>query len=149
MPYVLSDNEYEDFRAMRRLWRVGGGGVPAGPNGDTTRKFRDAPLWAKIVDYEVETVGIWNYSLDLYPYLDAPTAIPGGAGVGGRNSFECDSTSAFRSGYDIVTSGAVCGDIIGTANIPVGLWVQIVDYQVIAGNLLYVFSVRNDPTFQE
>lgn len=148
--HTLSTRQAEDLRRIRSIVLGDGGtGGTAAPNARGQADRAMIGKWAQISDYDDDGTGVerTNYAVDVLESYGSTSILS--SGLPARNSFEKDNTSSTRAGYTIVSSSPQCGDIIGIERLPVGLRVQIVDVWYESGAARLIFSVRNDPRFQE
>jgi hypothetical protein len=119
------------------------GGATIRLNIDEVKRRVGRPSWVKITSSSSVSSGIWTYTCDEYanPYDTTATA----TGVTARNVFEIGNVSSSMSGYTIVTSGAVCGDITGVSALPNGTFFPTFGLTAISGTTYYLIHFRNDP----
>lgn len=144
--------------SIRSIRGTGIAQVTQSPDGITIH----VPPHAKPAEDTKGWVGKWVKLGDIYDTIAHNRKIYGGGlhtKIGSTNaitepvyvlnSWEWENTASIQAGYTLVTSGAVCGDIIGTESLPLDQWYLVVDVVEYDSLTHAVISQRNDPTFQE
>jgi hypothetical protein len=107
-------------RAADLVLRDGGASANAGPAGESVGADGS---WLKITGSTLLSGFApwrWLYTVDVHRSPLSTTPLSTGATA--FNVIEIGNTSGERSGYTVVTSGAVCGDVTGILPAPTGHW---------------------------